>query len=69
MKTNHLQVLVDDETQKQVNRLIMLQAIARQQKPQTTSSYIRELIELEIQKHEVELKFFSKDMFKQANNL
>lgn len=67
LKTNHLQVLVDDEMLQQLNRLIMIEAFQNNQKPKSASAYVRNLIEERIAVNSIELKFYNaKEVHKQV---
>ena len=60
LKTNHLQVLVDDDMLRDLNRLITIQAMELGKRPKSQSNFVRDLIQNEINKKEIELKFFKK---------
>jgi DNA integrity scanning protein DisA with diadenylate cyclase activity len=69
LKTNHLQVLVDDEMLLNINRVINLKALEEGTRPKAVSAYVRNLIQKEIDNHEVDLKFYTKEITKRANRL
>lgn len=69
LKTNHLQVLVDDDMQRSLNRLINIVALETDTKPQSVSSFVRDLINREIQQYETELHFYNKNTYNKANKI
>lgn len=69
LKTNHVQVLLDDETLQQLNRLINIIALEESTKPKSTSSFVRDLIEQQIENYKTELHFYNKNTYKRANQL
>ena len=68
-RTNHIQVLVEDDLQTQLYRLINLKALNEGTPPLSVSSYVRDLILKEVHANDIDLKMWNKSTIKKINNI
>jgi plasmid stability protein len=65
--TKKLQVLLTEDEVASVNRVILNEAIENEERPVSVSAWIRQLIQAELSKKDVEQKSFIKQTVKNLN--
>jgi len=65
--TKKLQVLLTEDEVSSVNRVILNEAIENEERPVSVSAWIRQLIQAELSKKDIEQKSFIKQTVKNLN--
>jgi len=65
--TKKLQVLLTEDEVSNVNRVILNEAIENEERPVSVSAWIRQLIQAELSKKDIEQKSFIKQTVKNLN--
>jgi len=65
--TKKLQVLLTEDEVSSVNRVILNEAIETEERPVSVSAWIRQLIQAELSKKDIEQKSFIKQTVKNLN--
>lgn len=65
--TKKLQVLLTEDEVASVNRVILNEAIENEERPVSVSAWIRQLIQVELSKKDIEQKSFIKQTVKNLN--
>jgi len=65
--TKKLQVLLTEDEVASVNRVILNEAIENEERPVSVSAWIRQLIQAELSKKDIEQKSFIKQTVKNLN--
>jgi|TARA_Y100000389_G_scaffold251_1_gene198 hypothetical protein len=65
--TKKLQVLLTEDEVSHVNRVILNEALENEERPVSVSAWIRQLIQAELSKQQIEQKSFIKQTVKNLN--
>ena len=65
--TKKLQVLLTEDEVSHVNRVILNEALENEERPVSVSAWIRQLIQVELSKQQIEQKSFIKQTVKNLN--